>query len=132
MRWNVRAIYRVDGWPKFCTRCVAEQRTDTERYVISKRHTAENREEARIHLQQMNDAIPRPCVVCGRRFAWIGRPNRRTCSEECVRRRRNRARRVRHEARTCQNCGGTFTPSRADARHCSGRCRMRALRARQT
>jgi len=31
--------------------------------------------------------------------------------------------------RPCEQCGETFTPSRADARFCTTRCRMRAHRA---
>jgi hypothetical protein len=38
---------------------------------------------------------------------------------------------TRNEARECEQCGKPFTAGRADARYCSGACRVRAHRARQ-
>ena len=35
-------------------------------------------------------------------------------------------------ARSCAHCGGTYQPSRSDARYCAARCRKRAQRSRDT
>ena len=69
----------------------------------------------------------------------------RHCSDECKagaerekRRRYIAERRAEHgrpsrakppESRVCAQCGQTFTPTRSDARYCSGTCRQRAHRA---
>jgi hypothetical protein len=75
------------------------------------------------------------CRECGEMFfaTW---PTRR-CSRRCLRaylRRRQQLRRPSrakvHDDLRCGHCGGTFTPTRSDARYCSLRCRVAAHRAR--
>lgn len=71
------------------------------------------------------------CPACGRR---LGRTNywpATSCSPECRRELRNARRRVNRSETTCEVCGDTFTPPRADARYCSGRCRQKAYRQRR-
>lgn len=92
--------------------------------------TTEERRHWLHQLWELAEATPRPCEVCGRKFAWIGRPQRRICSDECAREKRNRAKRVQHEERPCAVCGEAFVPKRADAVCCSGKCRTRAYRRR--
>ena len=83
---------------------------------------------------------PRACEGCGRDvFHELNLiSHRRTfCCENCERPvRAAEARRRRTEARgatrTCQCCGETFEPSRADARFCCASCKQRAYRARVT
>ena len=85
------------------------------------------------------DAKPdvEPCIVCGRKFAWIGgigarRPRLHICSAACARERRNQARRVGRAERECAECGKAFVPKRADALVCSAACRQRAYRERMS
>ena len=70
------------------------------------------------------------CVVCLREFS----ARRLFCSTACERQfylmqvfvRRDQAR-----WRKCLHCGRSWKASRLDARYCSGRCRIAALRARR-
>jgi hypothetical protein len=69
------------------------------------------------------------CLVCGSEFYGLGRVL--TCTEVCAAARRRSTHvhskaprlRIEHEPRPCHHCGHEFTPTRADARFCSGRCR---------
>jgi hypothetical protein len=58
------------------------------------------------------------------------------CSPSCERLARNAELRERRRSsrgeRICEDCGGTFTPPRADGRYCSAACRQRAYRKRST
>lgn len=85
------------------------------------------------------------CSTCGRAVVvYDRRMARRYCSAACsavaeaarvarlnaaVSARRAEARAARKA--TCAGCGSTFTPTRADARYCSGACRVAAHRARR-
>ena len=81
------------------------------------------------------------CLVCDRRYERKigGNLNDRVgyCSDECRRERDHRRAVARWanrpprevEDRPCDRCGETFTPTRSDARYCSGRCRVAAHRA---
>lgn len=73
------------------------------------------------------------CDACGRPIAffyWHGLFVH-VCSPTCQRARRNLRRRVTHEQTSCSTCGKTFTPTRRDARFCSGACRQKAYRQRE-
>lgn len=73
---------------------------------------------------------PQPCVTCGRPIAGFGgHANPKTCSRECSWGRPRK--RVEHQPRACEHCGSLFTPTRSDARFCSGRCRVAAHRRKE-
>jgi hypothetical protein len=80
---------------------------------------------------------PQPCGECGRpihRPVSRKLPTHNYCSPECASKgwarwhseRRKAARRIS----TCEACGGTFLPRRADAKFCSVVCKQRAYRGR--
>jgi hypothetical protein len=70
---------------------------------------------------------------CGR--GWAAVPRRIILCPDCRQlernQRNNERRRVRPTPMTCVQCGGTFTPKRADALTCSNKCRQAAHRARR-
>jgi hypothetical protein len=75
----------------------------------------------------------RTCDLCGERFLSTSSRTAATCSARCLRARcRRRLRRpyVVHMSRPCDHCGEPFTPTRADAQYCSGRCRVAHHRAK--
>ena len=59
----------------------------------------------------------------------------RCCCKQClhtaVLRRNNERRRVHHQPIACAVCGTMFTPQKSNATTCSGKCRIKAYRARQ-
>jgi hypothetical protein len=75
------------------------------------------------------------CVACQERFFGLGATT--ICSEKCLKVRLAQTHvqskqprpRVGHEPRPCDHCGEDFLPARADARFCSGRCRVAHHRA---
>jgi hypothetical protein len=135
-----------------CSQCWRKRRDEMSHKLTLASVSFEEKHRLLDDLQKMREATPRPCVVCGRRFAWMGGqgppyrgqqnisieemslrwPQRRVhiCSEACRRERRNRARRVDQIPRSCEECGHEFMPTRADARYCIERCRQAAFRAR--
>jgi hypothetical protein len=74
------------------------------------------------------------CARCGRlflasRYGRVDGPNpyrTRYCSEECTKRPKKERPR-----RDCEHCGWSFTPTRSDAKFCSGACRVAAHRAKR-
>lgn len=70
------------------------------------------------------------CGECGRMLASEAfGPSRFALPIKCEGCRSQRIKRATRESRPCHQCGETFTPSRTDARYCSGRCRVAAHRA---
>jgi hypothetical protein len=74
----------------------------------------------------------RRCLACGEDFMSTSHGHHAvTCTEACARARRKQTHvhskqprpHVTHEPRACDHCGEEFTPARADARYCSGKCR---------
>jgi hypothetical protein len=83
------------------------------------------------------DAEPPPWMrgieaATGGRCEWCERPllGDYYCSTECEHEAWKARRRVEHQPRQCDRCGETFTPTRADARYCTGACRQAAYRER--
>jgi len=79
-----------------------------------------------------------PCEHCGRPVRnqqWMRYRRHTFCCEQCESRHYARIARERRALkrtpRACAECGETFTPRRADALYCSGRCRQRAYRKRK-
>lgn len=73
--------------------------------------------------------FPRTCAACGSEFFGVGRVA--ACSNRCAGERRDATRTrgeprpcVYHHPRPCDWCGEPFKPVRADARFCSGKCRV--------
>jgi hypothetical protein len=146
---RVKALYATGPSTRICSRCLNELRADALKHVMRPRVwvrpepylgieggyevevSAEARRDWLRGLMNLTEAKLRRCEVCGRRFAWIGKPKRGTCSPECVRERRNRARRVQHERKECATCNRQFMPKRADAIYCSRACQQAAHRRRQ-
>jgi hypothetical protein len=108
--------------------------------------TPEQRRQAQMIWRFMTPderaAIPWECPVCheqrrlglrvrrGRYRGWCSlcaNHARIDASTAAVSARKRRAR----ADRTCQGCGATFTPARADGRYCCGACRQAAYRARR-
>jgi len=75
------------------------------------------------------------CPVCGVRHTGLPTYGRfrgycwpcRDAARLALARKRRAQRRAN---RTCEHCGATFTPTRADGRYCSGACRQAAYRER--
>lgn len=82
-------------------------------------------------LSQVSDGdLHSKCHGCGRTLGRTDFNPARTCSPECARKAHNARRRADPAQVECEVCGDTFTPPRADARYCSGRCRQKAYRDR--
>lgn len=135
-----------------CTSCWRKQRDEMAHDLTLAMVSFERKHQLLQQLEEMRNVTPLPCVVCGRRFAWMGGqgprrwpqrnvsleemarrwPQRRVhiCSEVCRRERRNQARRVDQTLRSCEKCGHEFMPRRADARYCTAKCRQAAFRVR--
>jgi hypothetical protein len=73
------------------------------------------------------------CWICGEMFfaTWPTRYCSRRCLRARWRRRWRRSRAKVPDDLRCGRCGGSFTPTRSDARYCSLRCRVAAHRARR-
>jgi hypothetical protein len=82
------------------------------------------------------------CTGCGRPMRVIKhlyrsiRAKERCCCRQCFydsnRRRDNERRHVRRKPKTCVVCGEKFTPRKSTASTCSGKCRIRLFRQRQS
>jgi hypothetical protein len=83
--------------------------------------------------------LPCPCEGCGRPVHQQADARFRYhlfCCEKCEQAARATAARQRRSdargTRSCETCGETFEPTRADSRFCSSACRQRAYRNRKT
>ena len=87
----------------------------------------------RLHLPSFN-----VCDVCGT-YLYAVSPRTSVCSNACERKRQItisrdwRANRKKAPAKlaACQHCQSTFTPARADAKFCCGKCRVAAHREKK-
>jgi hypothetical protein len=79
------------------------------------------------------EGCSRPMRVEVRRIHRLTR-SERCCCNQCFRavvyRFNNQRRRVRHQPIACVVCGTTFTPQKANATTCSGKCRVKLHRLR--
>ena len=90
--------------------------------------------------EQDNYWDPVPCEGCGRpvhdRMTFQPRRLSCFCCERCTpaarAARARERRRLARSDRSCEWCGETFEPKRADAKFCSGACRQAAYRHRVT
>jgi predicted nucleic acid-binding Zn ribbon protein len=89
------------------------------------------------HPDQLADLDQQPCETCARPMYLDGyhsfhRRRPLTCSYQCSYRRKlkhqSERKRVEHEPITCAVCGEMFTPTRSDAKTCSGKCRQKLYR----
>jgi hypothetical protein len=73
------------------------------------------------------------CRGCGRWMFLTGHDSAvfRCCSARCYKRASRKRTKGRLSDVTCNGCGESFTPKRADARYCSSACRQRAYRGRR-
>src|SRR6516164_2287884 len=97
-------------------------------------HRKEHKSE---HASRLAEAEQRPCETCGRMMYLDGyhsfhRRRPLTCSYQCNCRRKlkhqSERKRVEHESIKCAGCGEMFTPTRDDAKTCSGKCRQKLYR----
>jgi len=68
---------------------------------------------------------------CGALVSSWGLERFVACSSRCAEITQRERRLVSHEPRACEGCGEEFTPTRSDARYCSGACRQEAYRKRK-
>ncbi len=97
---------------KQCVFCHGEFPLD--RFYLTRRGTYSSR------CKECHGQRFRPCAVCGAMF--IGRPNRKLCSERCRKLWRPRA------ILNCDHCGTEFHPDHLARRFCSAACKNSAQR----
>jgi len=137
-----------------CAGCLRDERERLAEELARVNLPHARRERVVKELTRLTAAKPSPCIVCGRRFAWLGgdgpragadgvvtlgetyrlpRPRLHICSDVCRREHRNAKRRVRHRRKRCTDptCGVWFVPSSAIHDYHSAACRKRAQRQRQ-
>ena len=89
---------------------------------------------ARARVRPLRAREPQECWTCDAKFIGWTHNQGRYCSNHCAREARrtrpraSRAKPAESRTRTCLVCRERFTPSRGDARYCSGRCRVTAFR----
>jgi hypothetical protein len=117
-RWE--ELPKTEGWGVFRRRLVRSQRCNA-------------------HLHHGGQWRERTCLACGEDFMSTSHGRHAvTCTEACAAARRMATHvpgkqprpHVEHEPRPCGRCGEPFTPTRADARYCSVRCRVAHHRGR--